>query len=135
MALVKDRDTQRRDGVLLSDPVAANAVIFAGALYAINAAGFAVPATAVAAQRTRGVAQSSVNNTGGGDGGKSVSGRRGAWFNFKNSAAADEIKRLDIGADCYVVDDETVAKTSNTNARPKAGVIRDVDAAGVWVEV
>lgn len=134
MPLSKDRDTQRRDGAQFGDPVAANARIHAGALVALNATGYAVPATAAAAQRTRGVAQASTDNTGGGDGGKTVQVRRGL-FNLKNSAGADQIARADIGADCYVVDDETVAKTNGAGARPKAGVIRDVDAAGVWVEV
>lgn len=134
MALSKDRDTQRRDGAQFGDPVAANAKIHAGALVAIDANGYAVPATATAAQRTRGVAQASVDNTGGGNGGKSVPLRRGV-FNFRNSTGTELIARADIGASCYVVDDETVAKTSATNTRPIAGVIRDVDAAGVWVEV
>lgn len=134
MALTKDRDTQRRDGTLFSDPVAANAVIHAGALIALNATGFAVPASATAANTTRGVAQGPVDNTGGGDGGAVATVRRGL-FRLGNSAAADEITRADIGADCYVVDDETVAKTDNAAARPVAGVIRDVDAGGVWVEV
>lgn len=134
MALAKDRDTQRRDGVLLSDPVAAGAKIYAGALVALNAAGDAVPASAVAAQKTRGVAQALADNTGGAAGAIKASARRGV-FCFKNSAAGDLVARADIGASCYVVDDETVAKTNGAGARPVAGLIRDVDATGVWVEV
>ncbi len=60
--------------------------------------------------------------------------RRGC-FRFANSAAADLIALADIGADCYVVDDQTVAKTSASNTRSIAGKVRDVDAAGVWVEI
>lgn len=134
MALAKDRDTPTRPGADFSDPVAANAKIYAGSLVAINAAGDAVPASAVVAQRTRGVAQTQVDNTGGLAGDKSVPTRRGV-YRLKNSAAADLIARADIGNSCYVVDDETVAKTNGTNTRPVAGVIRDVDAAGVWVEI
>lgn len=133
MALSKDRDTSRRESVNFSDPVAAGAVLFAGAMYALDAAGNAVPASAIATQRTRGVVQAQVNNAAGLAGALNVSGRRGL-FPFKNSTAADLIARADIGNNCYVVDDETVAKTSNANARPVAGVIRDVDASGVWVE-
>ena len=40
----------------------------------------------------------------------------------------------DIGADCYIVDDQTVAKTSGTNTRSVAGKVFDVDADGVWVD-
>lgn len=134
MPLTKDRDTQRRDGVLLTDPVAASTRIYAGSLVALNASGDAVPATAAVAQRTRGVAQEFVDNSAGAAAAKRVISRRGV-FQLKNSAGADLIARADIGNDCFVVDDETVAKTNATNTRPKAGVIRDVDAGGVWVEV
>lgn len=133
MALAKDRDTQRRDGALLSDPVAAAAKIYTGALVALNAAGDAVPATAAVAQKTRGVAQALADNTAGIAGAVKVATRRGV-FNFKN-AAADLVVRADIGKSCYVVDDETVAKTDSVGTRPVAGVIRDVDATGVWVEI
>ena len=53
---------------------------------------------------------------------------------FANSAAADAITLADIGADCYIVDDQTVAKTSATNTRSVAGKVFDVDAEGVWVD-
>lgn len=46
-----------------------------------------------------------------------------------------QIVAADIGASAFVVDAETVAKTSDTNARPKAGMIRNVDASGVWVSI
>ena len=97
--------------------------------------GDAVPASAVAAQRTRGVAQETVDNTGGAAGAKTLIGRRDGWHNFKNSASTDLIARADIGNPCYVVDDETVAKTSNSSARPVAGIVREVNPAGVWIEI
>lgn len=134
MPLTKDRDTSRRDATHHSDPVAAATRIYAGALVALNAAGDAVPATATVSQRTRGVAQGQADNSGGIAGAIRVATRRGV-FQFKNSAAGDLIVRGDIGNDCFVVDDETVAKTSATNTRPVAGKIRDVDAGGVWVEI
>ena len=133
MALTKDRDTKYRAGTDYVDTVAATTKIYVGSIVALNTSGDAVPASAVAAQRTRGVAQETVDNTAGVAGAKTVPIRRGV-FRFKNSASGDLIARADIGNSCYVVDDETVAKTSNSSARPIAGVIRDVDAAGVWVE-
>ena len=48
--------------------------------------------------------------------------------------AGDAIVLSDVGADCYGVDDTTVAKTDGTGTRSVAGVIRDVDAVGVWIE-
>jgi hypothetical protein len=56
-------------------------------------------------------------------------------FRFANSAAADAIAADDIGKDCYIVDDETVALTDGTATRSKAGTVYDVDASGVWVHI
>jgi hypothetical protein len=69
-----------------------------------------------------------------GDGVATVTARRGC-FQFANSAAADLIAKSDIGATCYIADDQTVAKTDNSAARKAAGKVIDVDAGGVWVEV
>ena len=55
-------------------------------------------------------------------------------FPFKNSAAADEITNAEIGSDCYIVDDETVAKTDGTGTRSVAGKVFLVDDYGVWVD-
>ena len=114
-------------------PVAANAVIQQGGQVQINAAGFAVPATATAANITIGMAKAKVDNTGGANGAVSVDVDRGI-FRFGNSAAADLIARTEITATVYVVDDQTVAKTNSGGTRPAAGKCFDVDASGVWVE-
>lgn len=134
MALSKDRNTKRRDGVSFNDPLAASTRIFAGALVCLNAAGNAVPGATSTTLKARGVAQEYVDNSAGAAGDQRVSTRRGV-FNFANSASADEITRADIGVNAYIVDDQTVAKTSATNTRSVAGVIRDVDSDGVWVEI
>ena len=134
MALSKDRNTKRRDGVLYSDPAAAGAVIYAGALVVIDAAGNAAPGSTATGLRARGLAQEQVNNSAGIAGAQTVNSRRGV-FAFGNSAATDEITRADIGNQAWIVDDQTVAKTSATNTRSVAGIIRDVDDAGVWVEI
>ena len=62
----------------------------------------------------------------------SVLVRRGkAWF-LANSTA-DAVTQTQIGKDCYVVDSQTVAKTSVTNARPIAGKVLGLENDGVWV--
>ncbi|WP_435609907.1 hypothetical protein [Pseudomonas knackmussii] len=134
MPLAKDRNTLRRDGVQFSDPVAADTLIFAGALVCLDASGNAVPGATSTTLKARGVAQEQVDNTGGAAGDLSVESRRGV-FQFANSTSTDQITRADIGSECYIVDDQTVAKTSATNTRSVAGVIRDVDSNGVWVEI
>lgn len=134
MALTKDRNTSRRDGVQFNDPVAAAAKIFAGSLVCLDASGNAVPGSTSTTIKVRGVAQEQVDNTGGAAGAKRIETRRGV-FQFANSASTDQITRAEIGTQCYIVDDQTVAKTSATNTRSVAGVVRDVDDGGVWVEI
>lgn len=56
-------------------------------------------------------------------------------FNFGNSAGADAITIADIGKVCFVVDDQTVARTSSSQTRAVAGVVEQVDADFVWVRV
>jgi hypothetical protein len=55
---------------------------------------------------------------------------------FANSASGDLIAQTEVGSNVYVVDDQTVAKTSNSNARSIAGRVWKVDATkGVLVEL
>ncbi|MEO1818634.1 hypothetical protein [Pseudomonas sp.] len=134
MALTADRNTKRRDGVLYSDPVAAATRIFAGSIVCLDASGNAVPGSTATTLTARGVAQEQVDNRDGAAGDLRIETRRGV-FPFANSASTDEITRADIGNSAYIVDDETVAKTDGTSTRSVAGVIRDVDDSGVWVEI
>lgn len=54
-------------------------------------------------------------------------------FLFKNSAGADAITGALVGKHCFVIDDETVAATGGGGVRPRAGIVREVSADGVWV--
>lgn len=131
VALTQDRNTPARQGDTFVDPVKAATTIYAGALVCLTAAGFLVPGSADNTLVARGRADEQVANPGA-DGAQTCRVRKGV-FRFANSAAADAITRAEIGDDCYVVDDQTVAKTNGAGARPVAGKIEDVDAAGVWV--
>lgn len=134
-ALTQDRDTVRRNGDLAAYPVAAATKIFAGSLVCIQTgANFATKGATATTLRGVGVAEETADNTAGAAGAISVKVRRDGWFRFANSAAADLIAVADIGADCYVVDDQTVAKTNGGATRSVAGKVRDVDANGVWIE-
>ncbi len=96
-------------------------------------AGLAVPGKTAASLTPVGRAEQTVEG-GASDGARTVSVRRGCFL-FANSGAADAITIADTGKSCFVVDDQTVAKTSNDSARSAAGIIFDVDASGVWVEI
>lgn len=135
MTLAADRDTPRKDGVVFEFPMKDNVKIFAGALVVIESSGYAAPGSTAATHVAAFVAQDFADNTGPGHaaGAVKVKVRRGC-FRFKNSASGDAITLADVSKVCYVVDDEQVAKTHNSNARSVAGIVRDVDASGVWVE-
>lgn len=133
VALTADRNTVLREGDEYVDPVAANVTIFAGALVMLNAAGNATPGATATGQIARGVAQEVVTN---GAVAGAVNARiRPGIYRFANSAAGDLITRAEIGDDCFIVDDQTVAKTNGTNTRSVAGKVVQVDAVGVWVQV
>lgn len=132
-ALSQDRNTPERSGDTREPGVAANVILFAGAMAAINASGFAVPVTAATNLKGAGRVEKRVTNTGGAAGAQRVKIRAGI-FRYGNSTAADAITLADIGSDAYGVDDQTVAKTSATNTRSVVGKIFDVDDQGVWVK-
>lgn len=134
-ATTEERNTIRRDGVDFSFPVGASKKVLTGTLVVLDGTtGFAEMATTATAKVCVGVAQATVDNTDGSAGDVAVPVRRGL-FRFANSTTTDEIKRADINATCYLVDNQTVAKTHATNTRSAAGIVRDVDATGVWVEI
>lgn len=117
-------------------PVNGGSRLFAGALAVLDSSGMALPGTTVAggAVRAMGVVQEEADNTAGADGAIYARVRRGA-FPFANSAAGDAIGAADVGATVYVVDDQTVAKTSNSSARIAAGKCVGFDGTMVLVEV
>jgi hypothetical protein len=132
-ALAADRNTPRLDGDHKSLGVAASQLIYAGAIVMRNAAGHALAGATAAGSVGVGRAEERVDNSAGAAGATSVRVRPGI-YRYGNSAAADAITIAEIGDPCYVVDDQTVAKTNGTNTRSIAGFVHDVDANGVWVE-
>ena len=133
-ALAKDRNTPEKAGDLRVDPVLAATQIFAGSLVCLDANGFAVPGATATTLKARGRAEENVDNSAGANGDLSVKTKKGI-FVFANSAGGDEITAADIENTCYIVDDQTVAKTDGTASRSVAGKIVSVDAAGVAVEI
>jgi len=132
-ALAKDRSTPARPGDVIKVPVIASDTIYAGSLVVRASGGNAAPGSAATGLVALGRAEETVDNSSGSAGDKEVTVRRGVFL-WGNSAGADLIAKSDIGNDCYIVDDQTVAKTNNSNSRSKAGKILGVDSGGVWVE-
>lgn len=131
-ALSADRNTPRREGDVLSGPVAASTLIYAGALVMREADGYLTEGATATGSVAVGRAEERVDNASGSDGDLAVRYRLGV-FRFANSASTDEITISEIGELCWIVDDQTVAKTDGTASRSPAGIVVDVDALGVWV--
>lgn len=132
-ALAQDRNTPARDGGELVLGVAAAKKIYAGALVARDANGYATPGATATTLLGIGRAEEYVDNSSGAANAVTARVRKGI-FRFANSASGDLITIADIGNDCYIVDDQTVAKTNGTSTRSVAGKIFDVDSSGVWVK-
>lgn len=133
MALTKTRDTKARAGKDYSAPAAASVLAYAGALIALDAAGNATPGATATTLKGAGRCKETVDNSSGSAGDVNIPYEKGV-FGYANSAGADEITRADIGNDCYIVDDETVAKTDGGGTRSVAGTIDDLDGATVYVK-
>lgn len=133
-ALTGERDTQARRGEVLAYPLAADAVCYQGGLGVLNA-GYAVPGSVATGLIAVGRFDETIDNTGNAAGANTILIRQGD-FKWANSASADLIERDDIGKDCYIVDDQTVALTNGSSTRSRAGIILDVDSdGGVWVRM
>jgi len=122
-----------REGGFLVLPVAEDTRIYAGALVAVNATGYAVPGATATDLKAAGRAEEQLDNLGGAAGAKSIKVRRGV-FQFKNDAV-DPVGAAHVLDDCYIVDDETVAATDGTSSRSAAGKVLGIDPSGVWVEI
>lgn len=131
--------TEFRDGELIPLPLKADAIVLQGTFALVDATGYAInSSTAVAGtQKCLGVWDNSADNTGGADADRIACARRNKQFLFFN-LSTDALTQADIGATVYVADNQTVAKSSNTNARPVAGKFMGIDTQYsdcVWVEI
>lgn len=129
-SLTENRSTLQKAPGDRSGLLGASQAIFAGALLMRNASGHIIEGATATGSFGVGRAEAAVTST---TAGVTVQPFREGIFRYANSTAGDLIATADIGTVCYIVDDQTVAKTSGTNTRSPAGIVEDVDANGVWV--
>ncbi|MGZ8172865.1 MULTISPECIES: hypothetical protein [Methylobacter] len=132
-ALAKDRNTPSRGGEQFSFPLAA-VKIYAGSIGVINSSGYLTKGATATGLKCVGRISGQVDNSAGAAGAVNGNVENGIFL-WGNSAAADAITLAEVGDVCYIVDDQTVAKTSGTGTRSPAGIIEDVDSGGVWVRM
>jgi hypothetical protein len=124
-ALTANYDAERKDGILVAYKVAAEAVIYKGAMVCLNARGYAVPAADAPGLKFVGFAYERGDNAGGSDGDIMVRVWKDGSFRVAMSSPASE----DLGADAYVVDDNAVAL--DTAYSIWAGTIVEIVVDGV----
>lgn len=126
-ALAEDTNVRPEEDLRYVGPfaVAEDALIYQGALVAINDEGYAVPASADVTLTVIGHARAQADNTGGDDGDIMVNVDR-APCRKVNASSGDAITNEHLNQLCYVVDDNTVANNSDDGARPVAGIVRHV---------
>ncbi|MBC44144.1 MAG: hypothetical protein CML19_18155 [Pusillimonas sp.] len=132
-ALANDRNTPRIDGQLFEFPMKAAVLGYVGAIAVLNA-GLLQPGATATGLVAVGIFTERADNSDGAN--SAITGKvRPGVFRFNNSASSDAITAAEIGSACYIVDDQTVAKTDGSSARSKAGTIVNVDDQGVWVRI
>jgi hypothetical protein len=133
VALVRDRNTPSRVGQQFSYPLAA-VKVYAGSIGVIDASGNLTKGSTATGLKCVGRISAQVDNSAGLAGAVKGTVENGIFL-WGNSAAADAITLTEVGNVCYIVDDQTVAKTSGGGTRSPAGIIEDVDSGGVWVRM
>ena len=133
-AATVDRNTRHRPGLRRSIAVAAATKLPYGVIACVNASGLLVNGSTSATLKTVGIAASAIDNSAGADSAIAGEVDRGVWGPFANSAAGDQIVLADVTSDCYVVDNQTVAKTNGGGTRSVAGKVYDVTPEGVWID-
>ncbi|MDB5658320.1 MAG: hypothetical protein JWS10_935 [Cypionkella sp.] len=130
VALTDNRSTKQLAAGDRSGLLGANQTIYAGSLLMRNVSGHLIKGALATGSFGAGRAEAPGIST---TAGLTPQTFREGSFQFANSASTDLIAIADIGTVCYIVDDQTVAKTSASATRSPAGTVVDVDANGVWV--
>jgi hypothetical protein len=111
--------------------VATATTIYAGEMVALNAAGYAVPASDTANLRVIGRAEEDVVNAGA-DGAAKIKVKRGV-FKWDNDVT-NPVTIASVGLPCYVKTSTSVAVAAGPANDIKAGLVFRVDSDGVWVD-
>lgn len=131
-SLTSPRNTAARVGHIKNNPLAAAVKVFGGSLLMRNAAGYITKGATATGCYGVGIAEATVDNSAGIAGAAMVDCREGCFL-FANLGGGDLITQADIGKLCYIVDDQTVAKTDATGTRSRAGIVDGLEGLSVWV--
>ncbi|MDQ7790251.1 MAG: hypothetical protein RDU41_09395 [Clostridia bacterium] len=131
MALATDKNYKRKDGQLIAFLIAANVVIYKGALACVNAAGYAVPGDDAADYLFAGVAYGQVDNAGGANGARSVLLEQVGTVEVTLTGA----NQASVGKEVYLTDDATVTLTAPANPVKVGRVVELVRTNTVRIKI
>ena len=131
-ATTNDLVTPYRVGNVRSFPVAAAAVVYAGAMVVLNTSGYALTGTDDSTVRMIGIAQETVDNTDGAAGDLSVRVRAGAEFLLTADYSVTQASVSDI---VYLVDNATFGKLTSVNGVFVGWVTEYVSSSQAWVYI
>jgi hypothetical protein len=112
--------------------VAADAVIFFGAIVALDADGYLVPAANTAGLIVVGIAQEAVDNTDGADGDLECTVQEDIVAEVNNDGAGAVVQAT-VGRHCFILDDQTVRITEGNAVI--GGIVKEVSATKVWIHI
>jgi hypothetical protein len=125
-----DRNTTFRQGIELEYPVKASTRIYAGAMVAVDGTGYAVPAGNATGHKFVGVALEQVDNTAGANGAVLIRVRTTGVYDF----GAISISQANVGADMYVVDDQTFDDVDPGQGIKCGKLAKYVSATRGWIK-
>jgi len=132
-AATSDRNTDRKDGVLVPTPVVADDCIYGGTLVAVNAAGPLSPGSDTAGLIFHCVADARADNTGGLAGTIKCNVRRRGLFLFN---VATPITQANVGDNVFLADDQSVDLAANVDNDIYCGVIAEyVSPTLAWIDI
>lgn len=139
MALSADRDTKERAVPVATRHerlAASSKEFYVGQLVAIdtNATGSPVTPAVPGDLNLQVCGRCEQRLTTGANNTKTVKFKSGCFY-YASGTTFEEIDSADIGAQCFVVDDQTVGLSGATGANIKAGRVYDVDSYGVAVYI
>jgi hypothetical protein len=130
-ALTENYDAERKDGILITYPVAAGETIYKGAIVCLDSDGYLVPGSDATGYSFVGISYEKADNASGADG--DVTARVwkvGTYVLVSDFAAGQD----DVGSEVYVVDDNTVS-TSTTYSVVCGTIVEIISSSSVRIRI
>lgn len=130
-ALVENIDREEKEGKLLSHPVVASDIIYAGAITKHNAAGFLAPMAAEAGAAFAGISIEKVDNSTGSAGDLECLVKKEGAFVMQGTG----FSQADVGSIVYASDDTTVSTTQGSNELAVGVISQFISSTEVRVRI